>query len=222
MAWEGMYNRYIKRMLDILISGIALLCIFPVLPLIAIAIFWEDGFPILYRAPRCGLRGRIFFICKFRTMIKNADKIGGGTTALRDPRITKVGSFLRKTKLDELPQLVQVLTGKMSLVGPRPELLQYTRQYRGEELDILQVRPGITDYSSVKFIDLASLVGSENADSRYEELVLPVKNALRTEYAHKVSFRTDAEILWLTAKALLRKLLGRRSGGNGISEAEKH
>lgn len=210
MAWEGIYNRYCKRVLDMIISGIALLCIWPVLPVIAVAIAVEDGFPILYRAPRCGLRGRIFFICKFRTMIKNADKIGGGTTALRDPRITKVGSFLRKTKLDELPQLVQVLTGKMSLVGPRPELLQYTRQYRGQELDILQVRPGITDYSSVKFIDLASAVGSDDADRHYEEAVLPVKNALRVEYAHRISFRTDVQILWMTAVALLRKITGGR------------
>ena len=111
-------------------------------------------------------------------MVKNADKIGGGTTALHDPRITKVGNFLRKTKLDEIPQLGQVLQGKMSLIGPRPELLKYVNQYEGEEKDILQVRPGITDFSSIEFINLDEIVGGENADEMYEKYSL--KNWLIT------------------------------------------
>ena len=146
-AYDSVYNRVVKRMIDIVISGAALLILWPFYLVIGFAIAIEDGFPVFYRAPRGGYKNRSFKICKFRSMIKNADKIGGGTTALHDSRITRVGNFLRKTKLDEIPQLGQVFIGKMSLIGPRPELLKYVQQYSGEEEDILQVRPGITDYS---------------------------------------------------------------------------
>lgn len=207
-AYAGMYNHYIKRVLDILISGAALLVLWPFFLIVAILIAAKDGFPVFYRAERGGYLGKTFRICKFRTMVKNADQIGGGTTSLHDPRITKVGNFLRKTKLDEIPQLGQVLLGKMSLIGPRPELLQYVNQYTGEELDILKVRPGITDYSSVEFINLDEIVGEGNADEMYEKYVLKKKNALRIRYAHTVSFRTDVYILFKTLGAVLDKILG--------------
>ena len=207
-AWAGVYNRHIKRILDILISGIALLLLWPFYLLVAMLIALEDGFPVFYRAERGGYHGRSFRICKFRTMVKNADQIGGGTTSLQDPRITKIGSLLRKTKMDELPQLGQVLIGKMSLVGPRPELMQYVSQYQGEELDILQVRPGITDFSSVEFINLDEIVGEENADEMYEKYVLKKKNALRVKYAHTISPKTDIYIFLLTIWAVLNKALG--------------
>lgn len=207
-AWAGVYNRHIKRILDILISGIALLILWPFYLLIAMLIALEDGFPVFYRAERGGYHGRSFRICKFRTMVKNADQIGGGTTSLHDPRITKIGNLLRKTKMDELPQLGQVLIGKMSLVGPRPELMQYVSQYQGEELDILQVRPGITDFSSVEFINLDEIVGEENADEMYEKYVLKKKNVLRIKYAHTVSLKTDIYIFLLTIWAVLNKALG--------------
>lgn len=207
-AWAGVYNRHIKRILDVLVSGIALLILWPFYLLVAMLIALEDGFPVFYRAERGGYHGRSFRICKFRTMVKNADQIGGGTTSLHDPRITKIGNLLRKTKMDELPQLWQVLTGKMSLVGPRPELMQYVEQYQGEELDILQVRPGITDYSSVEFINLDEIVGEGNADEMYEKYVLKKKNALRIKYAHTVSLKTDIYIFLLTIWAVLNKALG--------------
>ena len=168
----------------------------------------EDGFPVLYRADRGGYMGKPFRIAKFRSMVKNADKIGGGTTALHDSRITKTGEFLRKTKLDELPQLFQVLKGDMSLIGPRPELLKYVEQYEGAEKDILKVRPGITDYSSVEFINLDEIVGAGNADEMYEKYVLKKKNKLRIKYAHTVSFRTDAYILFKTLSAVIDKATG--------------
>ncbi len=208
MAYDGIYNRYIKRILDILISGAALLVLWPFYLLIALLVMTEDGLPVFYRADRGGYRGKPFRICKFRSMVKNADKIGGGTTSFRDPRITKVGNFLRKTKLDEIPQLGQVFLGKMSLIGPRPELLRYVEQYQGDELDILQVRPGITDYSSVEFINLDEIVGTENADEMYEKHVLKKKNALRVKYARTVSFKTDAYILFKTVAAVLEKAFG--------------
>lgn len=207
-AYEGLYNRYIKRALDFCIAGTALLILWPLYFLIAALIAVEDGFPVLYRAERGGYQGRTFRICKFRSMVKNADKIGGGTTSFRDPRITRVGNFLRKTKMDEIPQLWQVLTGKMSLVGPRPELLQYVSAYQGEELDILQVRPGITDYSSVEFINLDEIVGDTNADEMYEKYVLKKKNALRIKYANTVSLKTDVYILIKTVFAVLEKAFG--------------
>ena len=123
-AYDGVYNRYIKRILDFTVSGTALLILWPFYLVLGVLIAVEDGFSVFYRAERGGYLGRPFKICKFRSMVKNADQIGGGTTALHDPRITRIGNFLRKTKLDEIPQLGQVFLGKMSLIGPRPELLK--------------------------------------------------------------------------------------------------
>lgn len=207
-AFDGFYNRHLKRWIGTTITGIALLLVWPIYLIIGVAIVIEDGFPIFYRAQRGGYMGRDFKICKFRSMVKNADKIGGGTTALHDPRITKVGNFLRKTKLDEIPQIGQVFLGKMSLIGPRPELLRYVNQYQGEEKDILQVRPGITDYSSMEFINLDEIVGGENADEMYEKHVLKKKNKLRVKYAHEVSFKTDCCILFKTLAAVFKKAFG--------------
>lgn len=207
-AFDSLYNRFIKRILDFVITGIALLFLWPFYLIISFAIAIEDGFPVFYRADRGGYRGKPFRICKFRSMVKNADKIGGGTTAFNDPRITKVGNILRKTKLDEIPQIGQVFLGKMSLIGPRPELLRYVNQYEGAEKDILQVRPGITDFSSVEFINLDEIVGGENADEMYEKYVLKKKNALRVKYAHEVSFITDFYILFKTLAAVFNKAFG--------------
>ena len=138
-------------------------------------------------------------------MVKNADKIGGGTTALNDPRITKVGAVLRKTKLDEIPQLYNVLIGTMSFVGPRAELLQYTSAYEGDEKLIFKVRPGITDFSSIEFINLDEIVGEGNADEYYEKYVLKRKNSLRVKYAREVSFKTDTKLFFKTVFSVLKK-----------------
>ncbi|MCR5736889.1 MAG: sugar transferase [Eubacterium sp.] len=208
IAYNGIYNRFVKRVLDFTITLIALCFLWPFYLIISVFIIIEDGFPVFYRAERGGYKGKPFRICKFRSMIKNADQVGGGTTALGDPRITKVGNILRKTKLDEIPQIGQVLLGKMSLIGPRPELLQYVNQYEGEEKDIFQVRPGITDYSSVEFINLDEIVGGENADEMYEKYVLKKKNQLRVKYAHTVSFKTDMYILFKTLGAVFGKAFG--------------
>lgn len=207
-VYERLYNRLIKRILDIAISSIALMVLWPIFLIVALAIVFEDGFPVFYRADRGGYKNKSFKICKFRSMVKNADKLGGGTTALHDPRITRVGNVLRKTKLDEIPQLGQVFMGKMSLVGPRPELLKYTEQYVGDEKDIFMVRPGITDYSSVEFINLDEIVGGESADEMYERHVLKKKNGLRVKYAHEVSLKTDTYILIKTIVAVLNKAFG--------------
>ena len=207
-AYDRLYNRLIKRLLDILISGVLLLLCAPLLLLISLAIYLESGRPVLYRAPRGGYRAHSFKICKFRSMVVGADKIGGSTTALHDSRITRVGNILRKTKMDELPQLFQVFTGKMSMIGPRPELLQYTSRYQGEEQLIFQVRPGITDYSSIEFVNLDEIVGGEDADAMYEKLVLKRKNELRVRYAKTVSFPTDVTIFFQTIAVVLNKAFG--------------
>ncbi len=204
-GYRGIYNKFIKRILDVIISSCFLCILSPFYVLVSLAIFIEDGFPIFYKAERGGYKGKKFKICKFRSMVKNADKIGGGTTAFRDSRITKVGNFIRKTKLDEIPQFWQVFIGKMSIIGPRPELLKYVNMYRDDEMDILQVRPGITDFSSVEFINLDELVGDQNADEVYEKKVLKRKNELRLKYAREVSFETDCIILMKTFYAVINK-----------------
>lgn len=206
-SYNKIYNRYIKRILDCMLSVVAIMAVWPLYIIIAIAIVMESGFPIFYSAERGGYLGVTFKICKFRTMVKDADKIGGGTTALNDSRITKVGNVLRKTKLDEIPQLWQVFLGKMSFVGPRPELLRYVEQYSGDELEILQVRPGITDYSSIEFINLDEIVGTENADEMYEKYVLKRKNELRIKYARTVSLFTDIKLLLLTVWKVIEKIV---------------
>ena len=207
-AYDGIYNRRIKRGLDIVISSIGLLVLWPMIVVISLAVLLEDGPPVFYRARRGGYLNRPFDILKFRSMVKNADKIGGGTTGYHDPRITKTGNILRKTKLDEIPQLIQVLTGRMSLVGPRPELPQYVSQYEGREKEILQVRPGITDFSSIEFINLDEIVGTEDPDAMYEKYVLKRKNELRVKYAESVSFLTDVTILARTLAAVWGKAFG--------------
>ena len=206
-AYNRVYNRYIKRIIDCLLSVLAIGIVWPLYFVIAAAIVLESGFPIFYRAERGGYLGVPFKICKFRTMVKDADKIGGGTTALNDSRITKVGNLLRKTKLDEIPQLWQVFLGKMSFVGPRPELPRYVEQYSGDELEILQVRPGITDYSSIEFINLDEIVGTENADEMYEKYVLKRKNELRIKYARTVSIFTDIKLFLLTIWKVIEKII---------------
>lgn len=176
----------------------------PVLITIAVAIKLTSPGPVFYRGVRTGLHGKPFRIFKFRTMVVNAEKVGGPSTGKDDPRITSVGGFLRRYKLDELPQLLNVISGEMSLVGPRPEVPQYTAEYQGEELLILTVRPGITDYASIKFSRLDEVLGSEEPDRVYEEKVRPVKNALRIKYVKEQSFFGDIALIFSTIFRICR------------------
>jgi len=207
MGYKSTYNKTIKPIVGFILALILFLLLWPLYFIIAVAIAIESGTPVLYKPLRGGYKQKPFHIYKFRSMVKNADKIGGGTTALHDPRITKVGNFLRKTKLDEIPQLFNILRGNMSFIGPRPELLQYTDRYEGEEKLILEVRPGITDYSSIEFINLDEIVGQGNADEMYEKYVLKKKNALRIKYAKEVSFATDIKLFSLTVWRVIKKAL---------------
>ena len=209
IAYKGFYNRYIKRVIDFVLAFVFFVFLFPVYFIISLAVVLDTGFPIFYKAERGGYKGKTFRIFKYRSMVKDADKIGGGTTALNDSRITRVSNLLRKTKLDEIPQLINIMRGEMSFIGPRPELIKYTSQYEGAEKLILEVRPGITDYSSLEFINLDELVGTEeNADEIYETKVLKVKNSLRIKYVATVSFKTDVEIFFKTVFSVIEKAFG--------------
>lgn len=204
-AYDGLYNRVLKRVIGLVIAIPCVIILLPFYAVISAIILIEDGAPVFYRPLRGGYKNKPFRIIKFRTMVKNADKIGGSTTANNDPRITRVGRVLRKTKMDETANLLNIVLGTMSFIGPRPELLQYTEQYEGKEKEILEVRPGITDFSSIEFINLDEIVGSENADEMYEKYVLKKKNALRIKYAESVSFLTDVKLFLKTIGAVLRK-----------------
>lgn len=207
-GYQTCYNKYIKPVIGFILAFVLFLIIWPLYLLIALVLIIDDGFPVFYRPKRGGYKNKPFRIFKFRTMVRNADKIGGGTTALHDPRITRVGNFLRKTKLDEIPQIFNILGGSMSFIGPRPELLRYVERYEGDEKLIMEVRPGITDFSSVEFINLDELVGTENADEAYEKYVLKKKNALRIKYAREVSFLTDFKLFFNTVASVIRKAIG--------------
>jgi len=199
--------RKFKRIFDVIVCLIWLPFFTPFFIIIAISIKVDSPGPVFYRGWRTGLGGRPFRIFKFRTMVVDAEKIGGGTTALKDSRITRLGKFLRKYKLDELPQVLNVIKGDMSIVGPRPELAQYTGLYKGEELVILSVRPGITDYSSMKFSALDEVVGAGDADRVFEETVLARKNGLRIRYVRERTFSGDIKIILQTLCLIFRKAL---------------
>ena len=203
--YKSFYNRYVKRMIDLVFALIFLIILIPFYIVIALFIIVETGFPILYKAERGGYKNNTFIIYKFRTMVNDADKIGGSTTALNDQRITRTGRILRKIKLDEITQLFNIIKGEMSFVGPRPELIQYTSKYRGQEQVILKVRPGLTDYSSIKFINLDEVVGGDNADEMYEKNVLFKKNQLRIKYSNHVSFKTDTILFFKTVWMVIKK-----------------
>jgi lipopolysaccharide/colanic/teichoic acid biosynthesis glycosyltransferase len=215
---NSIYNRIFKRLFDLIIAIILFILLLPVFLFISILIILDSGFPVFYKAYRGGFNDKPFKIYKFRTMIKNADKIGGGTTALNDSRITRIGKILRKTKLDEIPQLINIIKGEMSFIGPRPELLKYTSQYDNIEKYILKVRPGITDFSSLEFINLDEIVGDKNADEVYEKYVLPKKNYLRLKYVEQMSLLVDTKLFFKTIIKTFRnalKVIYNRRGNNG-------
>lgn len=198
----------LKRVFDVIAAGTLFLLTLPIWVVAAIGIYSSSTGPVLYYGIRSGWWGRPFRILKFRTMVADAERQGGGTTALNDPRIFPFGRFLRDYKIDELPQLLNVLRGEMSLVGPRPELPFYTDRYTEKERKILTVRPGITDLSSIRFSSLDKIVGDRDADEVFEKKVLPEKNRLRLQYVETQSLVGDLKILLLTGWCILRKICG--------------
>ena len=196
----------LKRFFDIIVCSISIPFLFPFIIIFAIIIKLSSPGPVFYRGVRTGLHGRTFRIFKFRTMVINAENLGGGTTALNDFRIFKFGKFLRRYKLDEIPQIINVIKGDMSIVGPRPELPQYTNQFKGEELLILSVRPGMTDYSSVEYFSLQEIVGSKNVDQVFEENILQQKNKLRIKYVKEQNFFQDIKLIFQSFICIFRRM----------------
>jgi lipopolysaccharide/colanic/teichoic acid biosynthesis glycosyltransferase len=191
-----------KRVFDILFSSLVLIALSPLFLLISILVKNTSSGPILFKGNRTGKNGIPFEIFKFRSMYVGSE-MKAGSTSRNDSRITSIGKFIRKYKIDELPQLINVFKGEMSFVGPRPELKKYTDQYKGEELLILKVKPGITDLSSIKFSNLNDLIDDDNPDSSFENKILASKNILRIEYVKKATFFGDLKLIFLTILKLL-------------------
>ncbi len=188
-----------KRIFDLFFSLIGLLFLLPVFLLIALLIKLESKGPVFYLQMRVGRNGKDFKLYKFRTMFPDSDKKGLLTVGMRDPRITRTGYFLRKYKLDELPQLINVLAGDMSFVGPRPEVRKYVEKYSPAELAVLEVKPGITDLASLTYInENAILAQSADPENTYLKEVMPHKLALNLEYIQKTSLWFDIKIILQT------------------------
>jgi lipopolysaccharide/colanic/teichoic acid biosynthesis glycosyltransferase len=196
----------IKRIFDFLVSLFGLIIFSPLFLIIAILIKLDSEGPVFYRGERVGKDGKPFRIFKFRTMVKDAEKLGGPSTSADDPRLTKFGKILRKYKLDELPQLINVLKGEMSLVGPRPEVKMYVDMLKPEEKEkILSVKPGMTDLASLwDFHEEEVLKGSEDPEKAYMEKIRPKKIQLQLEYVKNRSFLLDLKIIFKTLIRLIK------------------
>ncbi len=196
---------FVKRILDILITSIGMILFFPVIIVISVIILISSGYPVFYLQERVGKDWKIFKIIKFRTMLKNADKTGINLSSYNDSRITRIGKFLRKFKLDEIPQIFNVLMGNMSLVGPRPELLKYAEYYADDYSEILKMKPGITDYASIEFKDENILLNNINDNEKiYLNKILPEKISLYKKYLKEVNLKTDLKIIFTTFKVIFR------------------
>lgn len=194
----------LKRTIDVLLAGLGIIALSPVLAAVAVAVRVSSKGPVIFRQRRVGRDFVTFELLKFRTMTSD----GGGPrlTVGADPRITSVGRFLRASKLDELPQLVNVLRGHMSLVGPRPELPEYVGMYEDDYKAVLSVRPGMTDLASIEYVDEARLLaGADDPEQLYVEEILPRKLALAKRYVEDSSLRLDMRIVFSTFRAIVRR-----------------
>jgi lipopolysaccharide/colanic/teichoic acid biosynthesis glycosyltransferase len=194
-----MFHRLLIRWTDVLLSGLGLVLLTPFLILISLWVRLGSAGPVIYRQQRIGRGAVPFTLLKFRTMYPDADKKGLITVGSRDPRITPAGAFLRKWKLDELPQLWNVFRGDMSLVGPRPEVPRYVDLYTPEQRKVLSVRPGITDKASIVYADENDrLSKAGDPEAHYQQVILPDKIRLNMEFIRRPTFGHYLRILWLT------------------------
>lgn len=192
------------RFFDLLFATIALVCLSPVLILIAIIILFESKGGSFYKQLRVGKDNKDFYLLKFRTMRVGADKKGLLTVGDRDPRVTRSGFYLRKYKLDELPQLLNVFLGQMSIVGPRPEVRRYVDLYTDDQKRILKVKPGITDYASFNYIDENEILAqSSDPENTYIHEIMPAKIELNFKYIDNQSIKEYFKIIFLTAQSIL-------------------
>jgi len=198
LYWYQSLRAACKRAADLTVSLLALIVLAPLFGVISAIIMITAPGPVFYKATRVGRQGRLFKLYKFRSMVVNADKAGPGITLAGDNRITKIGKLLRRTKLDELPQLINVLRGDMSLVGPRPEDPRYVAMYTPEQLAVLQAKPGITSLASVRFHHEESLHTGTDWETRYVKEIMPAKLSLDLEYVRRPSLRRDFKIITQT------------------------
>ena len=192
------------RFIEIVLALAGLIVCIPVFLVAALLIVLHDGGPVFYRARRVGLRGDLFALLKFRSMVLDADRVGGGLTTAVDGRVTPVGAFLRRYKLDELPQLWNVLRGDMSFVGPRPEDPRYVALYSQEQRRVLNVRPGITSPASLTYRNESALLSGEGSEQYYVGTILPHKLALELEYLERRTLWTDIGLILRTVLNLTR------------------
>jgi lipopolysaccharide/colanic/teichoic acid biosynthesis glycosyltransferase len=192
------------RMLDVVVSLAGMIALSPLFVCVAMWIKLDSHGPVFYLAQRVGKGGRLFHLFKFRSMVAGADRQGPGITVAGDPRVTRVGRFLRRTKIDELPQLVNVLRGEMSLVGPRPEDPRYVALYTPEQRLLLRVRPGITGAASLAYRDEEQILSGSDWEVRYRQQVMPAKLALDLEYLSRRTVASDLVLIWRTVSALFR------------------
>jgi lipopolysaccharide/colanic/teichoic acid biosynthesis glycosyltransferase len=194
----------IKRTFDCVAAALGLIVLSPLWLIVAVVIKLESKGPVFFRQQRIGQGFRPFTIYKFRTMAIDASQRGGAITCGEDPRVTRLGRLLRHAKIDELPQLINVLKGEMSLVGPRPEVATYVQMYRAEYGEILQVRPGITDLASIEFRDEQAILGrASNPEEEYVRRILPEKLRLSTQYVRHSSFVFDLRLIFRTLGRIL-------------------
>lgn len=197
-------SAFVKRGLDICVSSLGLLLLAPVFAVVAALIKLDSPGSVFFRQERIGRGFRAFWIYKFRTMVAHAPLIGGTVTTTRDPRITKLGAILRDTKLDELPQLINVLKGEMSLVGPRPEVQEYVDMFRAQYATVLSVRPGLTDLASLKYRHEAEILSTAtNPEEEYVRHILPDKLRLAEEYVRRSCLVLDLRLIFQTIVRLL-------------------
>jgi lipopolysaccharide/colanic/teichoic acid biosynthesis glycosyltransferase len=193
-----------KRLFDILASSIGLILLCPVFLIIAIWIKLDSKGPVFYKQVRVGRGNKDFYLYKFRSMRVGADKAGLITVGGRDPRVTRSGYFIRKYKIDELPQLINVLKGDMSLVGPRPEVRKYVEMYTPEQMHVMDVRPGITDLASIRYRNENELLEkADDPDRYYVEVIMQDKLRINLEYVHNHSFLYDIKLIFGTFLAII-------------------
>ena len=195
-----------KRLFDILASGVGLICLSPLFAVLAVWIKCDSRGPVFYRQVRVGKGNRDFRLFKFRSMRPDSDKLGLITVGGHDPRVTRSGYYIRKYKLDEFPQLINVFKGDMSLVGPRPEVRKYVDMYTPEQMRVLSVRPGITSLASIRYRDENEILAkADDPDRCYIEKIMPDKLAIDLEYVDKASLWNDIKLIFSTFREIIMK-----------------
>ncbi|MDE6337256.1 MAG: sugar transferase [Muribaculaceae bacterium] len=195
-----------KRLFDIVASGLGLVVLSPLFAILAVWIKSDSKGPVFYRQTRVGKDNKDFRLFKFRSMRPDSDRLGLITVGGHDPRVTRSGYYIRKYKLDELPQLINVFRGDMSLVGPRPEVRRYVDMYTPEQMRVLSVRPGITSLASIRYRNENDiLAASDDPDRCYVELVMPDKLAIDLEYVDRASLWNDIKLIFSTFKEIIMK-----------------